>query len=136
MSSMFGKILDRNSQRMSITGTQGWMWLRTKKNDKGTCNRAPLNSNYGTFVILMRNTDPATAGPKYFVTSRLLLEDDAMVFHAPLVATCNSNACHTETMHLHKSLIMPIGQRKKRADQGWVLPCDFNVLNFLRGTEI
>ena len=95
MSSIFRKSVERNSQRMSITGTQGWMWLRTKNNDKGICNRAPLSSNYGTFVILMRSTDPATAGPKYLVTSRLLLEDEAMVFHAPLVATWSSNACHT-----------------------------------------
>ena len=100
MSSILRKIVERNSQRMSITGTQGWMWLRTKKNnEKGICNRAPLKSNYRTFAILIRNTDPATAGPKYFVTSRLLLEEEAMVFHAPLVATWSSNACHTHINH-------------------------------------
>ena len=139
MSSILCKIVERNLQRMSITGTQGWMWLRTKNNDKGICNRGPLSSNYGTFVILMRSTDPATAGPKYLVTSRLLLEDAAMVFHAPLVATWSSNACHTRTHkpRSHKTAIMPmIGQGKTRADQRWVFPCDFNFFNFLRGTEI
>ena len=70
-----------------------------KNNEKGICNRAPLSNNCGTFVILMRSTDPATAGPKYFVTSRLLLEEEAMVFHAPLVATWSSNACHTHINH-------------------------------------
>ena len=45
-----------------------------------------------TLVILMRKLAPLTAGPKYLVVWRLLLDVEKMLLHTPPVATSNSNA--------------------------------------------
>ena len=40
----------------------------------------------------MRNTCPDTAGPKYFVLLKLLLDVVRIVFHTPALATSTENA--------------------------------------------
>ena len=91
------QLIDCILQSMSFKLSQGWVWLfiaHTQKLNSHDASRAHINLQ--TFDMRMRNALPDTAGPKYLVLFRLLLDVVKIFFHTPPLATSRSNAYGTK----------------------------------------
>jgi len=87
------ELIDGVLQSMSFKLSQGWVWLfiaHTQTWNSHDASRSLFNLQ--TFDMRMRNALPDTAGPKYLVLFRLLLDVVKIFFHTPPLATSRSNA--------------------------------------------